>query len=182
MATTKTKVSGQVEPPIPAKSVLIDWAREVLVNEQFPVKITIEIDKNGELTIDRVVDNRTVRGDFVSWLAGEFQRITHIVPPARRNVKAYSKMWATPLLNMVRQSVYKGGVDFDNLKPAERYTRLHAATFSFLIRDAWDKQQEAQLTTANPLSIEKVAINIAASGSHYRSAQRYMARQASDTK
>jgi hypothetical protein len=176
---TVTKTAGQVEPPIPNKGTLINWAREILAAQEFPIKITVEVDKNGETTIERVIDGRTARGNFISWLAGEFQRITHIVPPAKKNTKAFNKMWGTPLMNMLRQSVYKGGVDFDNLSVSQRYTRLHGATFSFLIRDAWEKQQEAGLTTANPLSIEKVAIHTAISGNHYRSAKQYMARQSS---
>lgn len=158
------------KPKVYEEDVLLDWVQLCLADKVYPIKIEIVIDKNGKYTIKQQIDGRKLRADFIGWMAKEFTEQTHIVPPT--NGAAFNKLWASPMEAMLRQVVYKGGVKYNDLKPEDKYTSLHAICFRVILRDTLEKQREGKLTFSSPNSVEKVGINLAAEGRHYHTAQR----------
>lgn len=170
--TTRT----QAEPPVFEEELLLEWVRNVLADQKFPIKITVSVDRNGVHSIEQYVDGRKVRGEFIDMLTNQFFKRTGIVPPpkSKQKNKSFTKLWVNPMEAMLRQAVYRGGISYDQLKGKDKYNKLHVATFSYLVKDSWEKAEEGSLTIAAPLSLEKIGISVASSGSHYRTAVRFM--------
>ena len=170
--TTRT----QANPPVFEEQLLLEWVRNVLADQVFPIKVTISVDKNGVHLIDQFVDGRKVRGEFIDMLTNQFFQRTGIVPPpkSKQRTKEFTKLWTSPMEAMLRQAVYRGGIKYDTLSGKDKYSKLHVATFSYLIKDAWKQAVESNLTIAMPLALQKIGISVASSGSHYRTAVHYM--------
>ena len=150
--------------------ILEDWVQVCLADKAYPVEVTIKIHKNGKFEIEQAVDGRQLRGRFVSWMVNQFFKKTNIKPPKNKTSAAFNRTWVTPLETIMRQAVYTGGVDYDELKPKDKYTPLHGICFNLVLNDTVEKQREQGLTIAQPLSILKIGTDVAASGTHYRSA------------
>lgn len=152
------------------QELLEDWVQVCLADKAYPVEITIRIHKNGKYEIEQTVDGRQLRNRFTIWMTNQFFKKTNIKPPKNKTSAGFNKTWVMPLEAILRQAVYAGGVDYDELKPKDRYTALHGICFNLLLNDTVEKQRSDGLTIAQPMSIEKVGTDVAANGTHYRSA------------
>jgi len=165
------------QPPVFEEELLLEWIRNALADKRYPIEITIKINKDATYAIKQKVDGRKVRAEFLSVLTRQFTSRTGIAPSEKSGTKAFTKLWATPMEAMLRQTVYRGtNRIYDDMDGVERYSRLHVVAFNYLVRDAWAKTQENDLTIANPLALQKTGVSVALSGSHYRAAQQYMVR------
>lgn len=148
--------------------ILEDWVQVCLADKAYPIEVTIKIHKNGKFEIEQAIDGRQLRGRFVLWMTNQFWKRTNIVPPKNKTSAAFNKTWIVPLEGIMRQALYAGGVNYDELKPKEKYTALHGLCFNLVLSDTIEKQKEEGLTIAQPLSIAKVGTDVAANGAHYR--------------
>jgi hypothetical protein len=152
------------------EDILQDWVNICLADGAYPIEVTIKIHKNGRFEIEQVLDGRRLRNRFTIWMVNQFFKKTNIKPPKNKTSAAFNKTWVTPLETILRQAVYTGGVDYDKLKPKDKYTALHGICFNLLLSETVEKQRAAGLTIAQPTSIVKIGTDIASTGTHYRSA------------
>lgn len=152
--------------------ILEDWVQTCLADRVYPIKIEISIDKDGNHTIEQHVDGRKLRGKFIVWMTTEFQARSKIKAPKNRNSKSFNKMWVMPMEELLRQALWVGGVDYDSLKPKDRYTTIHAICFREVLTHVIEVQREKGLTISSPASLTKVGTDITSQGNHYRTAIR----------
>lgn len=154
------------------EEILAEWADLCVKEKAYPVEVVIKINSKGKYTITQIVDGRALRKRFIHWMADQFFKYSNIKPPKNQNTAEFNKLWATPLETLLRQAVFIGGVDYDELKPKDKYTPLNGLCFNLLLRDTIEKQRDNQLVIAMPASIAKVGADVVAQGTHYRLAQR----------
>lgn len=152
------------------EAILQDWVNVCLADKAYPIEVNIKIHKNGRFEIEQIADGRQLRGRFVLWMVNQFFKKTNIKPPKNKTSAAFNKTWVMPLEAILRQAVYTGGVDYDELKSKDKYTTLHGICFNLLLNDTVEKQRSDGLTIAQPMSIQKIGTDVAANGTHYRAA------------
>ena len=156
------------KPKVFEEDVLQDWVQLCLADKVYPIRITIDINRDGKVLIEQHIDGRKLRGRFITWMAGEFHKCADIAPPANMTNQAFTKMWAAPMEALLRQAVYKGGVQYDKLKPKDKYNTLHAILFRDILKETITEQRSDGLTISSPQSIEKVGTSLVAKGNHYK--------------
>lgn len=158
--------------PVFKEEILMEWVEACISEKALPISVEISIDKKGKHKIEMIVSGNKLRSRFVTWLADEFRRQTDIVPPKRMTGQAWNRTWLTPMESLLRQSVYKAGIRYDELQAREKYVTVHALTFRLLLKDVVAFHRDNSLVIAQPLSILKTGTALAAEGDYYRRAVR----------